>query len=958
MKLDDSTFIQADVFDMSMQEPPSRPIPKTLPKVLFSIMNSTQDRFSREESIAENKMAAIVTYSERNTLDNFEEALKSDIEKLSGSCDIDSFLYGLKLCIYLSSNNLCTPTQANSLLEWILESIDDSTLEILVSIKVPTIDTFVQNLLRSALRTKNIRALQTLVGAGVNLRAQCGSLKQNFKEMVIAGDLKLVRDLLKTDTALVQDENDHGRDCMGVCSGEASEVTPEEDPYSNTVLHLAGTAEMATLLLSAGAKVNRPGYHPSEHWVRTPVQAAAARGDLLLLQTLLRVGGNVNTPAHWCNGVTALRAAAALGDCDIIRCLLLSGAEIDSVHDDFDDISQSEISKSTALQMSVRRRNLEVVELLLNAGANPDFPGGGDNAATPLQIAAANSFRAIIELLLDAGAAIDAPGTGEQYDRSPLQIAAANDHTQAVQMLLRRGANPNAEGNVATRFPRSALLEAVENRNLKMVKQLLSAGADVNAPAFGPYGSNALEAAINLRTDLDEDLEFSHIIFKSLLAAGATVASCDSDAVQQHRATELHEAVRRGDVSYVAHTLTRNQNAALEKLSESNLLVTAIMAGHYGMSKLLLENGASVNLPSERDDGMTALQAALTKGEVKVANMLLRAGADVNALGPRGTALHIAVTRGDYEALRLLLESDIRHIVDLMDVETKKSPIQVACTLSNTHRAYKIADLLFQAGASADAPSLEGNTALQDAVWNANLFDNYKLVRLLIKKGANINAPSAHIDGRTALQIAVSDNNFDMVQLLLGSGADVNFRANRKFGKTALQAAVEKADETCDFTIVELLLRTGADVNAAPANDGGRTALQAASSGEQGNAALVKLLIKWGAHVNAPAGASAGLTALHGAVIRGHVKIALALLRAGADVNAIAAKHDGWTALEGASMFGRLDLVHILLEAGADSHLPRRSRYIAPLACAKRNGHFTIVKLLEERSYLEGALKN
>jgi ankyrin repeat protein len=225
---------------------------------------------------------------------------------------------------------------------------------------------------------------------------------------------------------------------------------------------------MATLLLAVGAKVNRLGYHPTEQWVRTPVQATAARGDLILLQTLVRAGGNVNAPAHWCNGVTALGAATAAGDSDLIQCLLQCGANVDAVHDDYDGILQSKKFKSTALQMSVRRGNSEAVDLLLKAGANPDFAGEGGDAPTPLQIAATRNLRGIMKQLLDEGADIHARGNGKQHRRSPLHIAAANDHLQAVQMLLRFGADPNGSAD-SGRFPRTPLLEAVENCHVNIV---------------------------------------------------------------------------------------------------------------------------------------------------------------------------------------------------------------------------------------------------------------------------------------------------------------------------------------------------------------------------------------------------------------------------------------------------------------------------------------------------------
>lgn len=162
-----------------------------------------------------------MTCSKRKTQGTFEEALKSDIEKLSGLSDIDNRVYGLKLAIYIFSNNLCAPMQAKRLLEWLLDTIDDSMFEILLSINLPTMDAFVQNFSKAALKSKNIHALQTLAEVGINSRPLLKCLKQHIKEIVMIGDVKLVRDLLKTDSSLLEVESDNHDDDPKNCSKEA-----------------------------------------------------------------------------------------------------------------------------------------------------------------------------------------------------------------------------------------------------------------------------------------------------------------------------------------------------------------------------------------------------------------------------------------------------------------------------------------------------------------------------------------------------------------------------------------------------------------------------------------------------------------------------------------------------------------------------------------------------------------
>ena len=71
---------------------------------------------------------------------------------------------------------------------------------------------------------------------------------------------------------------------------------------------------------------------------------------------------------------------------------------------------------------------------------------------------------------------------------------------------------------------------------------------------------------------------------------------------------------------------------------------------------LLLQAGADVNAKSE--DGTTVLMLAAYSKEPDVVNILLEAGADVNARDADGkTALHSAAAKGDPRIIRTLLQS-------------------------------------------------------------------------------------------------------------------------------------------------------------------------------------------------------------------------------------------------------------------------------------------------------------
>ena len=110
---------------------------------------------------------------------------------------------------------------------------------------------------------------------------------------------------------------------------------------------------------------------------------------------------------------------------------------------------------------------------------------------------------------------------------------------------------------------------------------------------------------------------------------------------------------------------------------------------------------------------------------------------------------------------------------------------------------------------------------------------------------------------------------------------------------------------------------------------------------------VVTALIEAGADINLAK--KDGGTPLYMASQEGHVEVVRELLRGGANVDQ--AEKDGATPLFMASQEGHVEVVRELLAAGADHTLAwiiDDQRKETPLEAAHRNGHHSIVQLLEE----------
>lgn len=206
-----------------------------------------------------------------------------------------------------------------------------------------------------------------------------------------------------------------------------------------------GNEKVVDILLSAGAEVNevlsKPAHStrgsPASSVVvtryngRSAFQAAAERGHDHLVSRLLRLGADVNAPPSPTAGYTALQAAAGGGYMTILKLLLQHGADINGASAKY---------KGYTAQGACLGGHLEIVDLLIEEGANVHALGGiyGDGMA--LHAAAEKGHVDIIKRLLAAGADVNACCFKGRKGQTALQSAAVGGHDETMQVLRDNGA--------------------------------------------------------------------------------------------------------------------------------------------------------------------------------------------------------------------------------------------------------------------------------------------------------------------------------------------------------------------------------------------------------------------------------------------------------------------------------------------------------------------------------------
>ncbi|KAJ6502837.1 ankyrin repeat-containing domain protein [Mycena vitilis] len=462
----------------------------------------------------------------------------------------------------------------------------------------------------------------------------------------------------------------------------------------------------------------------------SPLRVASSFGHFEMVQLLLEMGFSPNYAMPFETELqaaleqgheTALQAASEQGHESVVRALIDAGADLEAP-----GRGDDRRHDGGALHRAARFGHPSVVRLLVEAGADVNAIGG--IYGTPLQAAASSNCEAVVRLLIDAGAEVN---TQRGFRSAALVLAAELGNTPIIELLIEAGAEVDM-----------ALEAAARKGDEPVVRLLIDAGADVNA--IGEEGT-ALQVASYMGHES---------VAQMLIEAGADVT-----AQTPFQTSPLDGAARKGHLRIVRLLIDAGAEINAEKGAGGPALREAAYAGHADIVKVFIEAGADVN-PAGGSTA-TPLRDAAAEGHAVVVQLLLDAGADVNATKgtyywAQGTALQAAAEYGHEAVVRLLIGMGA-------DIDAASERFGTAVQAASNRGHVSVVQCLIDADADVDAKAGPYGTALQAASYMGET----AIVQLLIKAGANPNAEG----GIRGAALHAARGKKEIVQLLVEAGA-------------------------------------------------------------------------------------------------------------------------------------------------------------------------------------------
>jgi len=298
-------------------------------------------------------------------------------------------------------------------------------------------------------------------------------------------------------------------------------------------------AEAVSFLLDRGAKIEEKNFGGC-----TPLYIAAECGSLECLKLLISHMASVNAAQD--EGAIPLQVAAEAGNFDCVKLLVESKARVnkadeegmtalhacvqESLVDIVDylieqkaNVNKQDTTGSSPLHIAAGEGSIDVITSLINGGADVNLID--NDGATVLWHACSQGHEECVKFFIDQN--VDA-SLANSEGATPLYIACEEGLDDCLSLLLKHNS-----GGLNTILPDSwtPLLIAVYNSNVRCVKKLIKANADVNQQFESGASPTFVACQIGSGEDEDGNVQKGDRCLKMLIKSNADINLQDDDGM-------------------------------------------------------------------------------------------------------------------------------------------------------------------------------------------------------------------------------------------------------------------------------------------------------------------------------------------------------------------------------------------------------------------------------------------
>ncbi|XP_065839881.1 transient receptor potential cation channel subfamily A member 1-like isoform X2 [Oscarella lobularis] len=444
-------------------------------------------------------------------------------------------------------------------------------------------------------------------------------------------------------------------------------------------------------------------------------------------------------------GRTALHLAVELRLFDIVRFL----ADRDDV-----DYSLQDHRKDTALHVAVRTQDNELIRILLDGCDDDDAKRVdvlGLNNKTPLALAVQLDNVEIVEQLINAGAD---PLQGDLDGMTPAGLVVIKGDVALLKILFRHAESSEhqwnaislCDGSVGT-DDATVLHLGVESSAPEVVEFLLAKPVKIDARKLD--GSTALHLAC-----ANGQLEIVKLLINYSKEKSMKDELMNMRNDQDHLAIHRAAVFDRDDV--ITFLLEEGSDIEVELEGGLSLLLVAVASGASKTANLLLSKGADPLAKDSTGQGLLHKSVSYSRTLQALITQLGRLSKKLVNLQDQGgcTALHYAAEGGYNQAASVLLENKADCSISNSQLEL---PLHMA--VSNGHLLVVIT-LANHLPRSIDLKNINGRTGLHLSCINGHI----NVLDYLLQMGAAVTRDD---EGKTPLHFACESGSLGCLELLL-----------------------------------------------------------------------------------------------------------------------------------------------------------------------------------------------